>query len=64
MIHRYRDIIVNVTCGESGHIGELQLHLDGIYKHKPAAHVSYGISRGLNLELDGATVMLAADSSR
>ena len=63
MIHRYRDIIVNVTCGESGHIGELQLHLDGIYKHKPAAHVSYGISRGLNLELDGATVTLASDSS-
>ena len=56
-------MIVNVTCGESGHIGELQLHLDGIYKHKPAAHVSYGISRGLSLELDGATVMLASDSS-
>ena len=56
-------MIVNVTCGESGHIGELQLHLDAIYKHKPAAHVSYGISRGLNLELDGATVMLASDSS-
>ena len=47
MIHRYRDIIVNVTCGESGHIGELQLHLDTIMEIKPACHRVYGLLRAV-----------------
>ena len=47
-------MLVNVSLvsepAEMAHIGELQLHLDDIFRLKPAAHVSYGITRGLALD--------------
>ena len=36
-----------VEDGDEAHVGELQMHIAAIIEKKEAAHVSYGITRGL-----------------
>ena len=52
----YRDLLLNVALVEDGdeaHVGELQMHIAAIIEKKEAAHVSYGITRGLDLDAGG-----------
>ena len=49
----YRDLLLNVALvqdGDEAHVGELQMHIAAILEEKKAAHVSYGIARGLGLD--------------
>ena len=53
----YRDLLLNVALvddGDEAHVGELQMHIAAIIEKKEAAHVSYGITRGLDLDAGGA----------
>ena len=46
-------VLLNVALiqdGDEAHVGELQMHIAAILEEKKAAHVSYGIARGLGLD--------------
>lgn len=49
----YTDMLLNVRLKEEGfsyHIGELQLHLEGIHAIKPQTHRTYGVLRTVGWE--------------
>ena len=62
----YRDINVLFRDPKNGHIGEMQFHLESIFKVKDHAHELYEEARSIEAKaaIEGGRSLTAAESAR